>query len=105
MRRAAFILLAVLACGAASAQTQQEMNATEGVSPSIEVFAFTRATYGRIRLSGLPDGATVLAEYLPSAKIRPARHTAVDAPGDLEQSRRITGRTILAVAHLLAEEK
>jgi hypothetical protein len=81
------------------------MTAATGASPSIEVFAFTRATYGRIRLSGLPDGATVLAEYLPGAKIRPARHSAVDAPGDLEQSRRITGRTILAVAHLLAEEK
>jgi hypothetical protein len=67
-------------------------------APSIEVFAFTRATYGRIRLTGSAKEAMIVAEYLQAK-----RATADDEPGDLEQSRRITGRTILTVARLLAD--
>lgn len=80
-------------------------------TPRIEVFAFTRATYGRIRLSGLPNGLTANVEYLPPrretkagrGKKSPNPNGAVSA-GDLEQSRRITERTILSVASLLAQE-
>jgi hypothetical protein len=84
---------------------EQTASRTKGRSPSIEVFAFTRATYGRVRVSGLADRSTVVAEYLPEAKARLSSNSGSDGPGDLEQSRRITGRTILAVAELLAEEK
>jgi hypothetical protein len=80
--------------------------------PIMEIFAFTQATYGRIRLAGLPNGITVNIEYLPTSGEKGARAkkenrgiAGVNEPaGDLEQSRRVTERTILAVAQLLAEE-
>ena len=79
-----------------------------GSSPKIEVYSFTRATQGRIRISDLPDGATVAVEYAVKAERgrRPAgrEKSGTADNGDLEQSRRITERTILAVADLLAEE-
>ena len=33
----------------------------------MEIFAFTQATYGRIRLAGLLNGMTVNVEYLPAS--------------------------------------
>ena len=82
--------------------------------PQIEVYAFTRATYGRIRLSGMPNGKTASVEYIlaRTANERAGRKTTsrkkdasvAEAQGDLEQSRRITERTILAVAELLRED-
>jgi hypothetical protein len=75
-----------------------------GAMPGIEIFAFTRATYGRIRLSNLPGEMSVNIEYLPASARRQSAKQS-DAAGDLEQSRRITERTILAVAHLLQKEK
>jgi hypothetical protein len=82
--------------------------------PHIEVYAFTRATYGRIRFSGMPNGKAASVEYIlartPSGSAErnaPSRKkdTAADtAQGDLEQSRRVTERTILAVAELLRED-
>lgn len=87
---------------------------SEPGTPTIEVYAFTRATYGRIRISGLPNGHTANVEYLPIPLPRtrhrqkvPAKPSAlsVGPEGDLEQSRRITERTILAIGALLREEK
>jgi hypothetical protein len=84
----------------------------DGETPSIEVFAFTRATRGRIRIAGLPTGLTTSVEYIPAkeskkslgAKSGPDRNNAIrQAIGDLEQSRRITERTILPIAALLAK--
>ncbi|MGD0185313.1 MAG: hypothetical protein ABSC25_08685 [Roseiarcus sp.] len=82
--------------------------------PHIEVYAFTRATYGRIRLSGMPNGNTASVEYIMprTADGRVARNASGrkkgapigEGQGDLEQSRRVTERTILAVAELLREE-
>lgn len=69
-------------------------------APRVEVFALTNATSGRIRLSGLPNRRTIAVDYVGRGN-RPAAQAA----GDLEQSRRITERTIFAVAALLAEEK
>jgi hypothetical protein len=63
------------------------------------VFAFTQATRGRIRLSGLPNGRTAAVEYAPGG-LAPKR----DRAGDLEQSRRVTERTIISIAKLLAKE-
>lgn len=86
-------------------------SSASGTRPHIEIFAFTRATYGRIRVSGLPNGLTASVEYRPApsrARLlgagdeRPATDEA--NTGDLEQSRRITGRTVFAVAQLLAKE-
>jgi hypothetical protein len=76
-------------------------------APSIEVFAFTRAVKGRIRLAGLPNGFTTSIEYIPAAGVKGkprGRREADQDAGDLEQSRRITERTILAVASLLAKD-
>lgn len=74
----------------------------KGWQLQIEVFAFTRATWGRIRLAGLPNGLTASLEYRPT---KSSGHVATTAhTGDLEQSRRITAATILPVARLLSEE-
>jgi len=87
----------------------------DGWVPHIEIFAFTRATRGRIRISGLPNGLTATVEYVPApAGIKPARAKKIggsriavadDSVGDLEQSRRITECTILPIAGLLTQEK
>jgi hypothetical protein len=80
--------------------------------PSIEIFAYTQATCGRIRLAGLPNGMVVNIEYVP-ARGSKGRSTKIagrgiagasEIAGDLEQSRRVTERTILAIAKLFAEE-
>lgn len=76
--------------------------ADEDWLPSIEVFAFTRATRGRIRIAGLPNRLTASVEYMPA---RGAPPSPLGFTGDLEQSRRITERTIFSVAELLGEEQ
>jgi hypothetical protein len=104
-------LAAVIASVATGSLAKQMAAASGSAMPSIEIFAFTRATRGRIRIAGLGDGQTASVEYaaIPvSAKsTRPdkgrRRHVADDAFGDLEQSRRITERTILSIARILAE--
>jgi hypothetical protein len=81
--------------------------------PQIEVFAFTRAIRGRIRIAGLSNGPAASVEYVPAGgvksgrtrKVRPSGAVAADeSAGDLEQSRRITARTLLPIARLLAAE-
>ena len=90
----------------------RELIATSGADarPQIEMFAFTRATYGRIRVYALPDGRSAHVEYLPSAvptmrKSRTPPPLGMDlAAGDLEQSCRLTERTLFGIADRLAEE-
>jgi hypothetical protein len=103
--------------GSASVGSLAKLIAKSGddAVPRIEVFAFTRATRGRIRLSGLSGGGTASIEYVQPPSIarsgqgcgtRGDTRTPTLAPesvGDLEQSRRATGRTILAIAKLLSE--
>jgi hypothetical protein len=76
--------------------------------PRLEVFAFTGVARGRIRITGLPNGLTANVEYArDTAGIRSGRTRKpgdADASGDLEQSRRVTERTILPIAKLLAAE-
>jgi hypothetical protein len=107
--------LAALIVSAATGSLAAMIAASEeGWSPSIEVFAFTRATRGRIRIAGLRNGLTASVEYVPAPlgirtrrakKVGPGRIAlADDDAGDLEQSRRITERTILSIAGLLAQE-
>lgn len=72
--------------------------------PHIEVVAFASATHGRIRISGLPDGATARVEYVARLSGQGTRGRKA-ASGDLEQSRRITEQTILPVAQLLTEKR
>jgi hypothetical protein len=107
--------LAALVASAATGSLAEFMeNSSEGWSPHIEVFAFTGATRGRLRISGLPNGLTASIEYAPApeptkplrakkiSRVRDARrHETI---GDLEQSRRVTERTILPIARLLAQE-
>jgi hypothetical protein len=86
----------------------------DGWVPHIEVFGFTRAIRGRIRIAGLPDEFTASVEYVPTAlgikprrarKIDPSRTIGADGGlGDLEQSRRVTERTILPIARLFSAE-
>ncbi|MFZ0425221.1 MAG: hypothetical protein WAL80_20275 [Xanthobacteraceae bacterium] len=81
----------------------------KGATPSIEVFAFTRATRGRIRVAGLPNGLTASIEYVRATAGKAKRphsrgNQTNQASGDLEQSRRISERTILPIAYLLAKD-
>lgn len=104
---------ALIASAATGSLAMLMARSDDGWTPRIEVFALTRATRGRIRISGLPNTVTASVEYVAASvetKHRPAKKTgrdrvAIDGEsiGDLEQSRRITERTILPVAKLLAQ--
>jgi len=106
--------LSALIASAANGALAEQIAAAKPLSalPQIEVYAFTRATYGRIRLAGLANRMTVSVEYLPApphprGRVQSAkRRTSAthENAGDLEQSRRISERTILAIANLLIEE-
>jgi len=102
--------LAALITSAAGGSLARLMAASEGWSPRIEVFGFTRAVRGRIRIAGMPNGHTASIEYDAPAIARPTKSKARRAAmldqreGDLEQSRRVTERTILSIAELLAGE-
>jgi hypothetical protein len=99
---------ALIASAATGSLAKLVAIAEDDWKPKIEVFAFTRATRGRIRIAGLLNGLTASIEYIPApggrnSRRKPSR-TEEDS-GDLEQSRRITERTILPVAELLAENQ
>lgn len=70
--------------------------------PHIEIMALTRVTLGRIRISGMAHGLTASLEYQPKTSGRAAMRAEA---GDLEQSRRVTERTIVAVASLFAQQE
>lgn len=99
-------LAALITC-AASGFLAKALSGSQAVH--IEVFAFTQATHGRIRLSGLPNGLTASVEYVPiehvsaskSKAAKAGKHSPV-ATGDLEQSRRVTEQTIFSVARLFS---
>jgi hypothetical protein len=105
---------AVIASISTGALAKMMAESKDGWIPHIEVFAFTRGIRGRIRIAGLPNGLTASVEYAPtSASFRPGRakkpgqgriSDADDGAGDLEQSRRVTERTLLSIAALLAAE-
>jgi hypothetical protein len=73
----------------------------------IEALAFTRATHGRLRISGLGRPAASV-EYLlagnGTSRSSKVGKRSMEQAGDLEESRRITERTILSVAELFARE-
>jgi hypothetical protein len=103
--------LAALINSAAGGSLATLMAESDGWVPGIEVYGFTRAVRGRIRIAGMPNGRTASVEYesatvskgRPPAKAR--RGASPDqGAGDLEQSRRITERTILSIAELFAAE-
>jgi hypothetical protein len=96
-------LAAVIASAATGALRKMRDAEDDEQFPKIEVFAFTRATYGRIHIFGLPNGRAINIEYLPTPSSKRASAKAAPAEGDLEQSRRITERTIFTIAELLAE--
>jgi hypothetical protein len=106
-------LAALIASASTGSLAELMADSVGGWVPHIEVFAFSRATRGRIRIAGLPKAQTVSMEYIPSpadakTRVKPMSrsrdaHTHVNT-GDLEQSRRITERTILPIAKLLAQE-
>ena len=107
-------LEALIASASSGSLAKLINNPKENWAPHIEVFAFTRATRGRIRIAGLPKGLTVSLEYVSApgdGKSLSAKKTgrkrgtlAEETAGDLEQSRRVTEQTILAIAKLLAGE-
>jgi hypothetical protein len=101
-----------LIASAANGALAKLIQKNEFATPSIEIFAFTQAAFGRIRLAGLPNGMVVNVEYVPgrdlrgrSPKIASRGIGANEVAGDLEQSRRVTQHTMLAVAELFAEER
>lgn len=91
-------LSAVIASATAGTLFRLKQGADDGLTPSIEIFAFTRATRGRIRITGLPNRTTASVEYLP---VRGPLSSPMSVTGDLEQSRRITEHTIFSIAELL----
>lgn len=105
-------LAAVIASAANGSLAELIAKSDDGSIPHIEVFAFTRATRGRMRIARLPNGLTASVEYMPAPRspkaqrgepIRRARQARLKGTsGDLEQSRRITERTILRIAALLS---
>jgi hypothetical protein len=96
-------LAALIASATDGSLAALEAKASQRWQPSIEIFAFTRATRGTIRMSGLPTGLTASVEYIPTARSRAG--SSDNATGDLEQSRRITERTIFSIAELLRESQ
>jgi len=106
--------LAAVIASASAGSLAKLMIEKGGWMPDIEVLAFTRAVRGRIRIANLPNRLTASVEYIPApsntkrsrAGARSLSHVADtgDSTGDLEQSRRITERTILPVAALLAPQ-
>lgn len=108
-------LAALIASASTGSLAALIAGAGDGWTPRIEVFAFTGATRGRIRIAGLPSGLTASVEYIPASietRQRPAKKIGRDRVliadggiGDLEQSRRVTERTILSIAKLLAQGK
>ena len=106
--------LAALIGSASSGSLARLMeNSDDGCMPSMEAFAFTRATRGRLRIAGLPHGRTTILEYVSAhadmkssrGGSRKRKRSIVERGGDLEQSRRLTERTILPIAKLLAHGK
>lgn len=95
-------LAALIASVADGSLAALESEAGQGWQPSIEIFAFTRATRGRIRIAGLPNGLTTSVEYIPTG--RGDAGATGTATSDLEQSRRITERTIFSIGELLGQE-
>jgi hypothetical protein len=73
--------------------------------PRIEVYAFAGAAYGRVRISGLANGLTANVEYVLTDDKGASSAARTRQSGDLEQSRRITERTILSLGNLIAEDK
>lgn len=94
-------LVAVIVSATGGGLSQLRRETGGDWKPRIEVFAFTRVTRARIRISGLPSRATASVEYIPIGR---PKAPPIDDIGDLEQSRRITGRTIFSVAELLGLE-
>lgn len=90
-------LAAVITSATSDALFRLKCGTEGGRMPSIEVFAFTGATRARIRISGLPSRMTASMEYIPRADMF---GSPIGGAGDLEQSRRITERTIFSIADL-----
>jgi hypothetical protein len=96
-------LAALIASATDGSLAALKTGAGQRSTPAIEIFAFTRATRGRIRIAGLPNGLTASVEY--ALTDRSHAGPSGNVPGDLEQSRRITERTIFLVAELLRESR
>ena len=94
-------LAAVIASAAAGSLYKLVAEIGGGSTPSIEIFAFTRAMRGRIRIAGLPNRRTASVEYIAA---KGTLGFPLGVAGDLEQSRRITERTIFSIAELLSQE-
>lgn len=101
-------LAALLKALAVGSLTTDALAPNPTSKPRIEVFAFTRATAGRLKLYDFPTNRSATVEYaLPHARrarSRDGKGAAAENTGDLEQSRRVTERTLLAIATLLSEE-
>jgi hypothetical protein len=117
-------LIASAAAGSLAAWLALEAKAVRGrkidVAPLINIAASTPGTAGEIRIAGLAPGVTTAVRYvLPSPWDKRSRQSPPDAEldawetmvrrhhrdMDLEQFRRISAKTILAVADVIAPEE
>jgi hypothetical protein len=102
-------LTAIIMSAASGSVAALVANEGRDWSVHIEVVVFTRPTCGRIMIFPRSLNRLARVEYYPSSaatrrsanlhRIHPERGS-----GDLEQSRRITERTILPIARLLTKE-
>jgi hypothetical protein len=97
-------LAAIIASAATGSLAKQIAASGDRAIPTIEIFAFTRATRGRVRIANLRNVEAVTIEYAVPRREAKLPRPNKKAGGDLEQSRRITERTILPIAKLLSEE-
>jgi hypothetical protein len=101
--------LTVLLTAAGTGSLAIATGANDGRKPRIEVSTSTRTTRARIQIA-IPNAPPSIVEYLDASPLnRPGRskrnHPGPSDPdGDLEQSRRISERTVFEVAKLLARE-
>jgi hypothetical protein len=117
-------LIASAAAGSLAAWLASEAESVRGrkvdVAPLINIAASTPGTAGEIRIAGLAPGVTTAVRYLlPSPWDERSRQPPPDAEldawetmvrrhhrdMDLEQFRRISAKTILAVADVIAPEE
>lgn len=106
--------LAALLASAAGGSLARFMGANPARSLHIEVCAVTQETCARIQIADLPQSTNVSVEYRAmhepkkAGRVRSPKRRSRISPqanaGDLEESRRITERTILPIAKLLARQ-
>jgi hypothetical protein len=104
--RHSFVEALAALLNSAATESRSRTTAQAGSSwATIEISASNRAIRGSIKMGGTPGTAPVTIEYVGSeAHKKVGARGSGHNDGDLEQLRRITDRTLLAIAAVLADE-